>query len=166
MFGIIAGVLVGVWAMYTMLGDKTDAQSAIAEIQMLKKAAHEYKYALGKENKYTDVTMAALKPYLGQSGVAVGQNIFGATIGVRPENSARDLTVIYDGFRDIDICRQVLNQFGQVTDIVPDQDMDMLASCYIEDGKTISGFVGGENPGVTGCSTLHGETYILNITID
>ncbi len=85
-FGIIAGVLIGVWAMYTMLGDKSDAQTAIAEIQMIKKAAHEYKYAPGKQNKYAGATMAALKPYLGQSGLANGQNIFGTEITATPSN--------------------------------------------------------------------------------
>ncbi len=86
-FGIIAGVLIGVWAMYTMLGDKSDSQTAIAEIQMIKKAAHEYKYAPGKQNKYGGASMAALKPYLGQSGVANGQNIFGTAITATPVNT-------------------------------------------------------------------------------
>ena len=165
MFGIIAGVLIGVWAMYTMLGDKSDAQTAIAEIQMLKKAAHEYKYAPGKQNKYTDATMAALKPYLGQSGVANGQNIFGTEIKATPENENRDLQVEYGGIRDKDICRQILNYFGQVFDeesTSPDDD----TSTYIEVGKTISGYVGGANPTATGCQPLIGGTFKLNVLID
>ena len=32
-FGIIAGVLVGVWAMYVMLGDEVDAKAVVTEIQ-------------------------------------------------------------------------------------------------------------------------------------
>ena len=75
-FGIVADVLIGVWVMYT----KSNAQSAIAEIQMIKKAAHEYKYAPGTQNKYTSADMTALKPYLGQSGVVNGQNIFGTAM--------------------------------------------------------------------------------------
>ena len=171
-FGIIAGVLIGVWAMYTMLGDKSDAQSAIAEIQMIKKAAHEYKYAPGKQNKYEGANMAALKPYLGQSGVASGQNIFGTTITAAPENSDRDLDVEYQGVRDIDICRQILNHFGQVKDVHTPESVDgdgnTIAAkdqTYIEAGKTISGYVGGANETVTGCE-LSGGTFVLNVRID
>ncbi len=116
-FGIIAGVLIGVWAMYTMLGDKTDAQSAVAEIHMLVQAAYEYKYAPGQKNKYGGANMAKLKPYLGLSGIANGQNIFGAAITVTPHTSNTNLKVAYPGVRDLDICRQILNQFGQVKDV-------------------------------------------------
>ena len=169
-FGIIAGVLIGVWAMYTMLGDKSDSQTAIAEIQMIKKAAHEYKYAPGKKNKYDGATMAALEPYLGQSGVAKGQNIFGTAITAMPVNTDRDLAIEYPGVRDLDICRQILNQFGQVVDIPgDDSDADMVieASTYIKAGETISGFVGGDDGGITGCESDSGSgAYILNVRID
>ena len=159
-FGIIAGVLIGVWAMYTMLGDKSDAQTAIAEIQMLKKAAHEYKYAPGRKNKYEEgsvvADMDALKPYLGQSGVANGQNIFGTEIVVKPTNDGRDLQVEYGGVRDADICRQILNYFGQV---IADGE-------YIEVGKTISGYVGGGTTSETGCAVSDEGAVQLNVLID
>ena len=169
-FGIIAGVLIGVWAMYTMLGDKSDAQTAIAEIQMIKKAAHEYKYAPGKKNKYDGATMDALKPYLGQSGVASGQNIFGTTITVTPAGSDRDLQVVYEGVRDIDICRQILNQFGQVQGRAAKTDamgaVTKEAGIYIEAGKTISGYVGGSDDTKTGCEPVTGGTFKLNVLVD
>ena len=168
-FGIIAGVLIGVWAMYTMLGDKSDAQTAIAEIQMLKKAAHEYKYAPGKQNKYDGATMASLKPYLGQSGLANGQNIFGTAVTFIPGNNNRDLDVVYYGVRDLDICRQILNQFGQVEDVEEERNsqnkVTQNADTYIEAGNTVSGFVGGTNGSTTGCQP-QGGTYRLNIRID
>ena len=44
-FGIIAGVLVGVWAIYVMLGDEVDAQAVVTEIGMLRQAATDYKKA-------------------------------------------------------------------------------------------------------------------------
>ena len=96
-FVIIADVLIGVWAMYTMLGDKTDAQSAVAEIRMLVQAAYEYKYAPGQENQYMGANMAKLKPYLGLSGIANGQNIFGTAITVTPHTSDKNLKVAYPG---------------------------------------------------------------------
>ena len=165
-FGIIAGVLIGVWAMYTLLGDKADAQAAIAEVQMLKKAAHKYKYAPGRENKYTGVTIAELKPYLGQSGIANGQNIFGTAITVAPGNSDRDLQVTYPGVRDLDICRQILNQFGQVKDKMTTVMMVTTTTLQIEAGSTISGYVGGDDT-ETGCTrnTIN-STHDLNILID
>ena len=169
-FGIIAGVLIGVWAMYTLLGDKADSQAAIAEVHMLKKAAHEYKYAPGRQNKYTEVTMAGLKPYLGQSGVANGQNIFGTAITITPENSDRDLRVTYPGVRDLDVCRQILNQFGQVKDKMTMMMMGMMmttnTTLQIEAGNTISGYVGGDDTD-TGCTKdTANSTYNLHILID
>ena len=66
-FGIIAGVLVGVWAMYTLLGDNSDVQAVIAEVQMLQSAAVTYKNA-SETNSYSMLgpdVISALRPYLG-----------------------------------------------------------------------------------------------------
>ena len=156
--------------MYTMLGDKSDAQTAIAEIQMIKKAAHEYKYAPGKDNRYGGATMATLKSYLGQSGLASGQNIFGTLITAGPVSGERDLAIKYPGVRSLDICRQILNQFGEVVytpeEVAEDGDVDSAAFAHINAGKTISGFVGGNNPATTGCRQTNGGAYILNVRID
>ena len=173
-FGSIAGVLIGVWAMYTMLGDKSVVWTAMTEIQIIKKAAHKYKYALGRQNRYKNgdiaADMDALKPYLGQSGVANGQNIFGATIVATPLEMIdhRDLQVKYGGIRDLDICRQILNYFGEVVTAAANDD-GSPADLYIEMGKTISGYVGGIDGKRTGCHYPlegGGGTFELNILID
>jgi hypothetical protein len=169
-FGIIAGVLIGVWAMYTMLGDKSDAQTAIAEIQMIKKAAHEYKYAPGKQNKYGGVGMdlTQLQPYLGQSGIANSQNIFGTAVTLVAANTERDLDVTYDGVRDLDICRQILNHFGTVTDATRMTGTPPVTTGYVHIalGGTISGYVGDPSETITGCEEKTGGGYTLNIRID
>ena len=169
-FGIIAGVLIGVWAMYTMLGDKSDAQTAVAEIQMLRKAAAEYKHAPGHDNKYSGVTLiSTLKPYLGQSGLSDGQNVFGQTVSIIPENNDRDLKVTYQGVRDLDICRQILNYFGEInpTDA---EDLGMgvtVSAISIPRGHTISGYVGGMGSTDTGCrENPSTKAYTLSILID
>ena len=115
-FGIIAGVLIGVWAMYTMLGDKSDAQTAIAEIQMIKKAAHEYKYAPGKQNKYTGADHGCTGTVSGAKRTSKRpEYIWNGRLLLRLLlDDARDLDIAYKGVRDLDICRQILNQFGQV----------------------------------------------------
>ncbi len=80
----------------------------------------------------------------------------------------RDLAIEYSGVRDLDICRQILNQFGQVNDVVADNsdaDNPIAASTYIEAGNTISGFVGGDDGNVTGCESDSGA-YVLNVRID
>ena len=45
-FGIIAGVLVGMWAMYTLLADDADVKAAIADIRLIQHAAVQYKQDL------------------------------------------------------------------------------------------------------------------------
>ena len=169
-FGIIAGVLIGVWAMYTMLGDKSDAQTAVAEIQMLQRAATEYKHTPGNDNKYTGATLISnLKPYLGQGGLSDGQNIFGATVGITPENSDQDLRVSYPGVRDLDICRQVLNYFGKINS-TDTEDLGMnvtISAISISKGNTISGYVGGTDSTGTGCrGNPSTKDYTLSVLID
>ena len=171
-FGIIAGVLIGVWAMYTMLGDKSDAQTAVAEIQMLRKAAAEYKHAPGHDNKYIGGTLiSTLKPYLGQSGLSDGQNVFGQTVSITPANDNRDLKVTYQGVRDLDICRQILNYFGEIN---PTDTEDLgfgltVSAISIPRGKAISGYAGGMDSTSTGCRKdplNNTKAYTLSILID
>ena len=161
-FGIIAGVLIGVWAMYTMLAEKTDVKAAVTEIQMLQNAAITYKNHSGTNNYSTLAPLAlmgsvlpALRPYLGGSGLADGQNIFGESIDVyiEPYPTGENLVVDYLGVTDMDICRQILEHFGEVTEVSAEE-------FKIEPGKTISGYVGGEFYN-TGC-----ELGLMYITID
>ena len=177
-FGIIAGVLIGVWAMYTMLGDKSDAQTAIAEIQMLREAAVEYKHAQGQRRKhtYSGISgMSDLKPYLGrQSGLADGNNIFGATIDVTPTPNGRDLVIMYEGVQDIEVCRQILNNFGTVTNgtAVYDDSYDGMidrssAVLTVKPGDAIPGYLGSSNLHHIGCEQRNGTgEYILYVLID
>ncbi len=78
-------MLIGVWAMYTLLAEETDVKALVSDIQMLQDAAVQFKSAGGTNTyeslydysyPYTD----ALKPYLGQSGLAGGVHVFGDNI--------------------------------------------------------------------------------------
>ena len=164
MFGIIAGVLIGVWAMYTMLSDEADAQALVRDIQMLQEAAVQFKSAGGK-NTYDHIydygysyIDDALKPYLGQGGLADGVHVFGGDIELStltPDN----LIVTLSDIPNIDLCTKALSHLGTVTD-------DGHGLYYIAAGDTIRGFVGGWVEDM-GCEW---ETYLdvtnMYITID
>ncbi len=166
-FGIIAGVLVGVWAMYTLLGDNSDVQAVIAEVQMLQSAAVTYK-AGSETNNYStlqplalaDDIISALRPYLGGSGLSDGQNIFGEQISIylEPYPAGEDLVIEYAGIPSIEICRRVLERFGEVTEVSAEE-------FKIELGKTISGYVGGDIYD-TGCELDGIGGGYLYITMD
>ncbi len=166
-FGIIAGVLIGVWAMYTMLGDHTDTKAAIAEIQLLRDAAVRHKSALGNGNNYATkaglggfLPNAVLKPYLGESGMAAGTNVFGDTVDlyIWPYPAGDNLLVEYYGIPNGDICVNVLNHFGKVTD---NED----GTYGINSGDSITGYVGGEWYDM-GCAPLSDNAYVLYVQID
>ncbi len=166
-FGIIAGVLVGVWAMYTLLGDNSDVQAVIAEVQMLQSAAVTYK-AGSETNNYStlqplalaDDIISALRPYLGGSGLSDGQNIFGEQIDIylEPYPAGEDLVIEYTGIPSVEICRRVLERFGEVTEVSAEE-------FKIEPGKTISGYVGGDIYD-TGCELDGIGGGYLYITMD
>ena len=141
MFGIIAGVLIGVWAMYTMLSDEADAQALVRDIQMLQEAAVQFKSAGGTntyehlrdyDSPYTD----ALKPYLGQNSLADGVHVFGGNLNLGPLAHNRDLAAVFLNIPNIDLCIRALSHLGTVTD-------DGYDTYSIAKGDTIRGFVGG-----------------------
>ena len=140
-FGIIAGVLIGVWAMYTMLSDESETQMAIAEIQMLQRAAVDYKTKSGI-NSYSAIFrdgFEALKPYLGQSGLRDGQNIFSEVIEVSSPLYLGHLQAIYPGIPSMDICWKMINHFGEVGSTGQGANEQF----YVVSGKTLAGYVGG-----------------------
>ena len=51
-FGIIAGLLIGVWAMYTMLEEDAEVKRTVASVQMLREAATTYRFT--NNNQYTE----------------------------------------------------------------------------------------------------------------
>ena len=164
MFGIIAGVLIGVWAMYTLLGDNSDVQAVVAEVRMIREAAVTYKNA-GGTNDYSPLASAgdvalALTPYLGESDLADGWNIFGEGVSLylQPYPAGQDLVMEYPGIPSIETCRRILEHFGEVTEVLAGEEF------MIEPGKTISGYVGGDAV-ETGC-TIEGDKGYLCITID
>ena len=167
MFGIIAGVLIGVWAMYTMLGNEVDEQKAIAEIQMLRNAAVRYKSAPGNGNNYATLESvhgwpynAALKPYLGSSGLGAGANVFGDTVDlyIQPYPAGDNLLVEYYGIPNGDICVNILNHFGKVTD-------NGNNTYQINSGDTVTGYVGGSFADM-GCEPVIDDSYVLYVQID
>ena len=157
-FGIIAGVLIGVWAMYTMLSDEADAQALVRDIQMLQEAAVQFKSAGGTntyehiyEGSYTYLD-EALKPYLGQSSLADGVHVFGGDIDVSTWTlNDGDLGVQLFDIPNIDLCVRALSHFGTVT------EGDDYGLYYIDAGDTIRGFVGGGWVENMGCEW---DTYL------
>ena len=91
-----------------------------------------------------------------------GQNIFGDQIDVylEPYPTGEDLVMEYPGVPSMEICRRILERFGEVTEVSAEE-------FKIEPGKTISGYVGGELFYDTGCEPglATGSGY-LYITID
>ena len=151
-FGIIAGVLVGVWAMYEMLGGETTEQAVVAEIRMLQDAAVAYRRG-SSDGSYISVRgIEELSPYLGDSTLTTGKNYFGAYVFFRPlpRGLGYDLQVTYEGIPDLDACLRILGNFGElsVTKIAP--------------GKAKSGFISGAD---SSCTERLNVTY-LYISID
>ncbi len=78
-FGIIAGVLVGVWAMYTLLADDADVKAVVADILLIQGAAAQYKQA-NPTNNYRDlgfVNDGGITPYLGDGIGAETETLIG-----------------------------------------------------------------------------------------
>ena len=68
-----------------------------------------------------------------------------------------DLAVTYPGIRNLPLCRQVLEQFGKVT--------ESAGTYYIASDETLDGYRGGISTSDTGCEP-NGDRYDLNILID
>ena len=104
--------------------------------------------------------ISALKPYLGSSGLVDGQNIFGekVTLFLEPYPTGDDLVIEYPSVPSMEICRRILEHFGEVTEVSAEE-------VKIERGKTVSGYVGGD-PYDTGCEVYTAGEGYLYITID
>ena len=150
MFGIIAGVLIGVWAMYTVLSEDADAKNVVAEVRMIKEAARAYKAANG--NSYNGIGGKGLVPYLGQSNLyqadALGTltNYFGLPIAIIPDGLGH-IRLLYTGFPEYQACTQVLKSFGEVAERSYGCRRGGPLTQYIPAGQTITGFIGGDSFG-------------------
>ena len=136
MFGIIAGVLIGVWAMYTMLAEETDVKTAVAEIQLIRDAAVQFKHNDGG-GEYNGMTLATFGSYLGDGlaqqagdlpfdddGVLL-TNIFGDTI-ILENTFGGNLQLKSHGIPNMYVCKRILEHFGEVqsTAVIADDDDD------------------------------------------
>ena len=113
-FGIIAGVLIGVWAMYTMLAGDTEAKTVVAEIQMLQQAITEYRVQ-GGGDVTTLTSIDPIKPYLGRgAGLKEGKNALGEDMYVSYDSGDRYKAVAlrYEGIVSDEICQLALQRFG------------------------------------------------------
>ncbi len=159
-FGIIASVLIGVWAIYTMLEDEANVQAVVAEIEILRHAAVKYKRASKSNYSAIDILpLEDLKPYFGGSGLAKGVNIFGQGIDgfPWPRATGENFVVHYYGISRIDICVNVLRHIGKVTD-------NGNGTYQVSSGDANAGYLGGLYT-ETGCSGDADEAY-LYILID
>ena len=151
-FGIIAGVLIGVWAIYTALSEDADAKSVVAEVRMIREAARAYKAANG--NSYNGIGVGkGLVPYLGQSNLSQADargrltNYFGLPIAIIPDGLGH-IQLLYAGFPGDQACTQVLKSFGEVEERGYSCRRGGPLAQYIPAGQTITGFIGG---GSFGC---------------
>ena len=161
-FGIISIILVSVWATYAVLTDEVDALSAIAEIQLIRKAANDFKNIPASSNKYTGVgtDLSNLAPYLGQNVLLNSVNFFGDTVAIAAVTPDElDLDVTYPGVRDIVICQQILEYFGKV-------HKNSAENLYINLHDTISGYTADGTSSTTGCEKTSRGDYELHIRID
>ena len=118
-FSIIAGVLIGLWMLYDMIGDDVGAKALISEVQMLRQAATDYKEAPTNQKRYrpdhfTSSGITALKPYLGDRGMTVdGRSSVGSNIEVEVVRQGY-LQIKIPRIRKIAVCRKALGNFGEV----------------------------------------------------
>ena len=192
-FGIIAGVLIGVWAMYTMLAEETDVQNAIAEILVIRDAAVQWKMANGNQWRGADwnsdsrgtpvnrVRLDRIAPYAskaikytsetkdgGGATEVEGFNIFGGhiLIGLNGDNA----TIAYGSFRDIQICARVLSYFGEIEQ--QEGATGTSTEIRIPPGKAIYGYVGSNTATLAGCrkdgsgGSGGPSSYVLYLLID
>ena len=143
-----------------MLEDKSHVQVAANEIQLLQRAAVKYRHAPVHANTYAGFTdIADLELYLGRNQLGDGVNIFGEDIDVSPRPGDLDLQVEYPGVPSIEVCQQILENFGTVTDNGSD-------TLVINPNDTLPGYIGGTYT-ETGCSKPPGsDVYDMAIIID
>lgn len=144
-FGIIAGVLVGVWAMYSMLSSESDAKKIVTEIQLVRAAVQEYRTTGGA---FEDLpgNFESLQPYVG-AGLEKGVNGLGHGLVLgpgfpNPFNSAAGAVTValfYPGIADFSLCAKALQHFGQIRTI----SREGRKVAYLVAGTTVSGYLGG-----------------------
>ena len=138
MFGIIAGVLIGVWAMYTVLSEDVETQSIIAEIQIIREAAVQWKATNGNMwsnpvNRYStnDVRLDKIAPYASKAisftsatywqGTpdeyiyVEGVSVQGGPLHILPHRGG-NARLFYSpsAFKDVESCARVLQRFGEI----------------------------------------------------
>ena len=184
-FGIIAGVLIGVWAMYTMLSDEADVKTAVAEIQIIREAAVQFKTHDGN-GKYDGMTLATFGSYLGD-GIAQDMDRGGSYGIILTNTFGGPLTLKSDRFRgtgggnlllrsilipSMNICRRILEHFGEVQAITSENEGiggGTTTDYYIPVGKSIFGYVGAPDQNGSGCTYQTDYGYgqaKLNLRID
>ena len=118
-FGIIAGVLIGVWAMYTVLEEDAEVKRTVAAILMLREAATAYRFT--NNNEYTDqqyfdfaksgyVMDTPLAPYLGNADDRLAEiyvTVYGKSLGGNVVLSMGTVT-------NASVCEKILQHFGEV----------------------------------------------------
>lgn len=165
-FGIAAIILTSVWATYDVLTDEVDALAAIAEIQLIRKAANDYRNAPAHLNTYMNIgtDLSNLKPYLGQNTLLDSVNIFGGTVAIAAVPDNLDLDVTYPYVPSGNICWQILEYFGGGV-----KKASAKPWIYI-DGEAISGYIANGISTMTdptaGCKKITQQNYELHIRID
>ena len=156
MFGIIAGVLVSIWAMYTMLGDESDTKMIVTEIQLIRAAVQEYRTAGGALADLPG-NFESLQPYVG-AGFDDSLNGLGYPITLRdgfpspsgnPNDDNMSVALVYYGVTDYALCVKVLQHFGEIHGNPTANKR--TGTVQLEAGKTISGYVGSADPQISGC---------------
>ncbi len=179
-FSIIAGVLISVWAMYTILSEETDVKAAVAEILVIREAAVQFKTHDGN-GKYNNIRLARFGSYLGDgiaqsheyAGIMVLINTFGGRVTLTSDTLwGRDGGNLYMTFYSIpnmNVCRKILEHFGEVQAInYSDRLWGSVTGYYIPVGKSFAGYVGGIDHTEAGCryysySRSGGITLVLHI---
>ena len=167
-FGIIAGVLIGVWAMYTMLAEETDVKAVVAEIVLIREAAVQFKRNDGN-GKYNNMTLATFGIYLGDGIAQVGDispdgvvltNTFGDFILLASDafsgasdRTGGDLFLESYGIPNMNVCKQILEHFGEVQAIGS-------GNYYIPKGKSIFGYLGGSDEYASGCQSSYADSLL------
>ena len=154
MFGIIAGVLVTVWAMYTMLSEEADVKTAVAEIRVIREAAVQFRKNNG-DGTYNNMTLATIGSYLGDGIAQVADdpprgvilsNAFGHDVYLISDAHTGfyggNLQLSYHGIPNLDVCRQILERFGEVKAITKGRKQKKrIVGYYTPEGTSIPGYV-------------------------
>ena len=166
-FGIIASVLIGVWAVYTMLAEETDVKAAVAEIQVIREAAVQFKHNDGG-GKYNNMTLATFGSYLGDGVAQVSDDSIGVTLASTfgediflssdaftfGGTNGGNLLLTSFGISSLNVCKQILEHFGEVQAFdrpIGEGGLPARTNYYIPAGKSIFGYVGGPDEYTSGC---------------